>query len=315
MHCASGIGSMHIAGSWLNLLVAFVLIFVAAGFSIRAQDVPCRFDDASLSYEGSPAQQARCLMRPVLKGGHLGPPLKKLPSPLDNLIGKPTDIEPAVLKQYLEARGIAQSDVGGSIVDPVSRANPTDPQAPPANYFVIHDVSTPNYLNDPFPADINESTWSWNGLNQKWIRKKVTHVYISRTGQSVTAVDFKEQLPDPNHGTKFARDYLRNKGKGLYLHIELVQPRRRDPGGSAMNDAIAPNPGFTLPQLKRLALVYIAASHRRGVWMIPAFHAAIDVGIPDAHDDPQNFDTDGWADQLRLILKELKAIKQERARH
>src|SRR5690349_18724179 len=39
----------------------------------RAQDTPCAFDDASLSYRGTPLEQARCLLRPVLVGGHLGP--------------------------------------------------------------------------------------------------------------------------------------------------------------------------------------------------------------------------------------------------
>jgi len=67
-------------------------------------------------------------------------------------------------------------------------------------------------------------------------------------------------------------------------------------------DATAPTPGFTAAQLDRLALTYVAASVRRGQWMIPAFHAAIDVGLPNAHDDPQNFDLKLWAQHLRLLL-------------
>ena len=282
------------------------------GLQARAQgETPCAFDESSLSYAGTPQEQAKCLLRPVLIGGRLGAPLKNLPTPLDKLIGKPLNVTQAALQRFLAEQRINEADLGGSLADPVSRANSSDPEAPTARYFVIHDVSTPNYLDDPFPPDINEASWIWNDLNRKWRDKKVTHVYISRTGESVTAVDFKTQLPDPYHGTKFARDRLRNRGKGLYLHVELVQPRRKDPSGLPGNDRIAPTPGFTDAQLKRLALLYLAASVRRGEWMIPAFHAAVDATIPDAHDDPQNFDATRWADQLRTLLESIKAMKKQ----
>ena len=39
--------------------------------------------------------------------------------------------------------------------------------------------------------------------------------------------------------------------------------------------------------------------------MVPAFHAAVDAGIPDAHDDPQNFDLAHWAKRLNLLLDAL----------
>ena len=107
---------------------------------------------------------------------------------------------------------------------------------------------------------------------------------------------------------------MRDRGKGLYLHVELIQPRRRDPEGSPDNDAIAPVPGFTDVQLERLALVYIAASVRGGGWLIPAFHAAVDAGIPKAHDDPQNFDTSRWAKQIRALLQSIKAMEGKEKR-
>lgn len=56
------------------------------------------------------------------------------------------------------------------------------------------------------------------------------------------------------------------------------------------NDRIAPVPGFTPAQYRSLALLYVLASARAGMWLIPAFHANIDRGIPEAHDDPQHFD-------------------------
>jgi len=78
----------------------------------------------------------------------------------------------------------------------------------------------------------------------------------------------------------------------LLLEVH-IQPRRRDPAGGPKNDAIAPTPGFSEPQYTRLALLYVVASVRAGTWLIPAMHAALDEGLNDAHDDPQNFDLGG----------------------
>lgn len=128
---------------------------------------------------------------------------------------------------------------------------------------------------------------------------KVTHIYVNRLGESVAARTFDRTVA----ATKFERGPGR---KGLFLHVELIQPRRREPSGGASNDAIAPMPGFTAKQLDRLALLYVAASVRRGQWLLPAFHAAVDAGIPDAHDDPQNFDMDGWLGALQSLLAELR---------
>jgi hypothetical protein len=94
--------------------------------------------------------------------------------------------------------------------------------------------------------------------------------------------------------------------KGLFIHVELIQPRRRDPSGGPTNDGLAPEPGFTAKQLDRLALVFVAASVRRGQWLVPAFHAAVDAGIPNAHDDPQDFDLEQWLTSLETLLIELR---------
>jgi hypothetical protein len=44
----------------------------------------------------------------------------------------------------------------------------------------------------------------------------------------------------------------------------------------------------------------------RGVWLIPAYHSAIDAGIKDAHDDPQNFELEKFAVQLSRLLKNFR---------
>ncbi len=97
-----------------------------------------------------------------------------------------------------------------------------------------------------------------------------------------------------------------------------MQPRRCKPqGGRSLckknadgkdeNDAIAPDLGFTQVQLKRLAVVYIAAGVRRGKWLIPAFHVALDQGFLGAHDDPQKFVLDKWTEQLNIVLNEIRS--------
>jgi hypothetical protein len=93
---------------------------------------------------------------------------------------------------------------------------------------------------------------------------------------------------------------------GLFLQVELIQPRRAAPGRGRRNDALAPTPGFSRAQYERLALVYTIASVRAGRWLIPAFHAPIDAGIRGGHDDPQNFELDAFATSLETLLARLK---------
>lgn len=281
------------------------LTFVSSSLPVRAQNTRCHFIDSLLTFSGSPREQAKCLLRPVKMYGHLGEVLPSLPLPLDTLIGRVVALDRAAVKRYLSANNISEEEIGGSLAARLSRANNNDPNSPRARYFVIHDVSTPNYLNNPFPANLNEAAWRWNDLS-KWKRDSRAHIYINRVGKSVTAWDFKTA----GRATKFETKILKLRGKGLFLHVELVQPRRRDPNGGAQNDAIAPIPGFTEAQLQRLALLYVAASVRAGQWLIPAFHAALDVGIPDAHDDPQNFDLTLWAQQLETLLEAIAAANR-----
>jgi len=276
---------------------------------VKGQDTACPFEEASLSFKGTALEQATCLLRSVGIGGRLGQPLKNLPGSLSKLIGQRVRINRVAFERYLLSHNISEADIGGSISEPLSRAGGSDSNPVFAQYFVIHDVSTPNYLDQPFPPNINDATWEWNDLHKRWANTKVAHVFISRVGESVTAVDFGSALPAGRFGTKFARDRLKETAKGLQLQVELIQPRRSDPGRAPKNDAIAPLPGFTEAQLDRLALIYVAASIRRGQWLIPAFHAAVDAGIPDAHDDPQNFDLDLWAKRLDELLKELKRVQ------
>lgn len=295
--------------SQISRVVPAIAISLLITTQTKAQDTSCPFNQSSLSFAGTPVEQATCLLRPVRQGGHLDAALKKLPAPLTRIIGTRMTIDKAVLRRYLVAHDIAETAIGGSLDESLSQATLPDGSMVPARYFVIHDVSTPNYLDKPFPPDIDDAGWEWNDLQKRWANSKVAHVFVNRPGNSVTVVGFGSALPEKRYGTKFARDRLKESAKGLQIHVELVQPRRSDPDAKPGNDAIAPSPGFTEGQMDRLALLYIAASVRRGEWLIPAYHAAVDAGIPDAHDDPQNFDLNLWSKRLDNVLHQLKKAR------
>lgn len=284
-----------------------IILFFQA--KIQAQTV-CQIVPTS---QISSIDQAKCLLRQPKIFGNVGPTLTSLPAPFDQLLTRPTiDISKEQLRRYLQAQRINEANIGGSLDNPVSRTNNNNPSAELARYFIIHDTSTPNFVNDPFPNNINEASWKFNNFNQYGSGdNSPAHIIINRVGDSVTRKDFNT----PWRSTKRESDQFCgvNKCKGLFLAVELVQPRKCQPNSGQSqcspprkNDAKSPDPGFTKAQLDRLAVVYIAASVRRGKWLIPAFHVVLDIDAGD-HDDPQNFNLDQWSKQLNDILTEIRS--------
>jgi hypothetical protein len=268
---------------------ALVFILFVSMHSAPAAETACPFDEARLEFAGTPLEQAKCLLRPVSEYGHLGQLLANLPAPLESLIGQPFKLDKDVLQRYLDTCKIDEASIGGAITNVLR-----------AKYFVIHDTSTPNYHDQPFPANINDPDWRLNNLS-RWRSNAVAHFFVNRLGQSLAG----HPLTTPWRATKFETKVLKEKSRGLFVHTELVQPRHADPHGRPGNDGIAPIPGFTEAQLDRLALLYVVASAEHGQWMVPAYHATLDAGIPDAHDDPQNFDLDLWAKRMGVLLDSL----------
>ena len=273
----------------------------------------CVFDPETLSYAGTPVEQAMCLMRGVDATRNLGPPLTSLPPALANRIGE-TDGLPSreVLSGYLSKQDL-ETGFAAHLWEPVSRAYDNDPDAPMARYFVIHDTSGPNYGHRAFPADIDTYP-PWENLanyacSDGWGR---AHVFVNRTGEMLVAHDYSIAWRE----TKFEQAaQFGGALRGLFLHSELVQPRRSALGHGWRNDAQTPNPAFTAAQYDRLALLYTIASVRRGDWLIPAFHAAIDADIPNGHDDPLNFDIDSFADSLDRLVAKLEQAGVMQAEH
>ena len=256
---------------------------------------PCGFDVETLQFAGDALAQARCLLRPVGQGGIVAPQPAELPASLAAIIGQPVgDLAPR-LRAYAAAHAIAESALGGPLDAPLSHARDDAPDAPAARYFVLHDTSTP-WLADAasFPPDDDPSL---NALARFSGPEAVAHVFVNRQGETLLAHDFRV----PWRATQLEVRRVGTRSRGLFLHIELAQPRRRDPSGPPRNDAIAPTPGFTDAQYAQAALLYTAASARRGDWLIPAFHATLDQGIAGAHDDPQHFDIDRFTQALARL--------------
>jgi hypothetical protein len=271
---------------------------------------PCAFDLQRMSFAGEPVEQAKCLMRGMDATRNLVPTLDSLPPALASRIGRDKGL-PAreALSAFLSNQDL-EWNFAAYLWQPVSRANDNDPAAPAARYFVIHDTSGPNYRTRPFPADIDENP-KINSLNDYkcadgWER---AHVIVNRSG----AMLLGHELSMPWRATKFERAVNFNGAlKGLFLHTELIQPRR-SAGRRWGNDAQPPSPGFTPAQYDRLALLYTIASVRAGHWLIPAFHAPIDAHIPNGHDDPLNFDIQSFAQSLEALADKLQgAGKMER---
>ncbi len=258
---------------------------------------PCAFDAAQLTFKGSSIEQAQCLLRFVKRVGEVNDTPATLPQALTMLLSNPLDlgVTKSQLRSFLQKKGIPESTAGGSVSDRLCHADSDNPSAPAARYFVIHDTSFKLKTNETFdPAFINSSNWSGNRLTT--LPRGRTHIYITRLGETLTDRTYLT----PWRATQFENRSTRFRG--LFLHHELVQPRK----GPGKSDADSPDPGFTKEQYSRLALQYVIASVRRGNWMVPLFHCVLDLGIGD-HDDPQHFDMAAWGSALDDTLAAVRA--------
>jgi hypothetical protein len=264
---------------------------------------PCGFDPERASFAGEPVEQAKCLLRAFDRTRNIGPALEALPPGLESRVGRTSGLPQRQALARLLVELELLWDYAPFLWTPLSRARDNDPAAAQARYFVIHDTSGPYFGLRPFPADIDENR-RLNNLarfrcGDGWA---VAHVVINRRGEMMLG----KELSQPWRATKFERaTQFGTDLRGLFLHIELIQPRRRAGGRRSRNDAQAPEPGFSAAQYDRLALVYVIASVRADRWLIPAFHGPIDYGIRGGHDDPQNFDLSAFATSIGRLVSRL----------
>ena len=267
----------------------FLSFALAGAAQLLAPSVDCHFDAATFQFAGTPVDQARCLLRHVAPGGDAEAP-HGLPPTLAGLIGEPASIDTAKLAAELRRRAITLP-----ATTPVSET--LDHRR--AIYFVIHDTSSPWIGGNAFPTGFDKQP-RFNDVSPFLGKDAVAHLFNDRRGHVAIGHDFEVGW----RATKLERD-LGEAVRGRFLHVENVQPRREDPSGPPHNDRIGPEPGFTSAQYRTLALLYVLASARAGAWLIPAFHANIDRGIQNAHDDPQHFDLDAFDHELARWIRKL----------
>ncbi|ANB74930.1 hypothetical protein AYM40_20995 [Paraburkholderia phytofirmans OLGA172] len=204
-------------------------------------------------------------------------------------------------RSYLHGKGIGEDEVGGQLDKPVSHSSAND--HPEARYFVIHDTSINVCTRTQQFSESDSSSATWN-RKERWEDSGDAHLFITRDGKSIQPQG--RDFSTPWRATKL-ESFVGDRTRGIFLHVENVQLRTVDlrpsegplnAKGNCRNDRIAQTPGFTDAQYDRLALAYIDASVRAKRWLVPAYHVAIDRGIPDGHDDPRNFDLARWGGAL-----------------
>ena len=68
---------------------------------------PCSFDPQTLSFAGTPAEQAMCLMRGMDETRNLAPPLQTLPAALTSRMGETTGLPSrAILSAFLSRQNL-----------------------------------------------------------------------------------------------------------------------------------------------------------------------------------------------------------------
>lgn len=273
-------------------------ILLALPVPAQAEEIgECQFSRETLTFAGSRVEQATCLLRKieplaVRKSQPLPPVIRTL---MESEGGPSAAQKAAAISAFPEPYRSYAAQWANS---PISRTE----EDLPALYFVIHDTSTPFYANDPFPKRLNQD-WQVNDfapyMDGTFAREPVAHIFLNRVGQIWAGHDFQEGW----RATKLESRVVGPRARGRMVHIETVQPRRFMPGATTRARTYGPKPGFTKAQYRMLAALYVYASARAGYWLIPAQHNTVDAGIPDAHDDPQNFELRQFARELEKLVK------------
>jgi hypothetical protein len=212
----------------------------------------------------------------------------------------PVNLPPLSIRAYLTQIGMSEAEIGGSLDRELSRNG----RGVGARFFVIHDTSSPYFANnESFPANIDQSN-QVNNLAQDSGSDAHAHLFINRSGEMLAG----HLLSQGWRATKLESRVVGTPARGLFIHVEMIQPRRRNPAGPVGNDQIAPDPGFTDAQYEKLGLSYVVASVRAGNWLLPGFHAVIDSGISNGHDDPQNFDLAKFDATLATVIDKISGM-------
>lgn len=272
------------------ICVCLVLIPTAALSTVK-----CYWDSGTMQFSGDSIQQALCLTPAVRANGVVERIEEGLPSTLDELVGREFDFSREAVEAYVAAHGLSEEELGGALNLRVSRA-----RGESAIYFVLHDSDGPDFGTRTFSPDIDVSQHI-NNLHQfgrRW------HVLIGRGGASTTLIDFFQPL----RSTYFEAREAGTKAKGRFLHVGLIQPVRANTDDVVKtHDALIPEPAYTDAQYRKLAQVYVVASSRAGIWLIPAYAAQLNKygHAPVFMGGPKGFELAIWAKALRDVYREI----------
>lgn len=161
-----------------SALACMVMLLAGA----RTHAAGCDFSLDTLSFRGTAVEQARCLLRPVAKGGVLLAPLDPLPAPFAALIGTAVAVKKETLKTHITAAGLAPDALGGSLDAPL--AHSASGTRPSARYFVIHDTSANVCVEHGQFAGSDAPTAPWN-LRSRYANDPEAHLYITRDGKLI----------------------------------------------------------------------------------------------------------------------------------
>ena len=134
----------------------------------------CRFDRDTLTFAGTPLEQATCLLRKVEQGGERQP--QPLPAVITRLMTDGGAPSPGMMEAALAAfpepyRAYAIEHAS----DPVSQTQ----AGLPLLYFVIHDTSMTFYGDEPFPKRL-ESDLLVNSFEPYIVDEPVAHIFFNR---------------------------------------------------------------------------------------------------------------------------------------
>ena len=270
--------------------------WLVAGVGPSAARDRCGFDFGRQRYAGSDLQQARCLLPEFVGPQTLsvapGPPRRSLGEPLERLVGAEVSLDKRAVETVLVARGL------GALARGLDRPLSRTARGNPARYFVLHGTND-NVVTKPFPAD-DAPAMTRLGLTWEDGRTWRVHAWVNRPGAIRVTYDFGRR--PTRSSTKF--EAAHNELWGLFLHTELTQPRKA-PASAPKSDIYVPVPAFTQAQYRAAAVLYVVASVRAGRWLVPAYHVAVDQGIPGGHDDPQHFSLERFSASLDQILRHI----------
>ncbi len=193
-------------------LFLMAVCFLISSNGISKSASLSRFEVSESTFLESKSEQAPYLLRTVKTAGVIEKENQYIPDFMSKLLeGKLPLVSNKDLSHYISLNGLKEEEIGGNIDNPIS----VNKKNVKAGYFVIHDVSFPNFKLQGFPKDINDETWKYNDVKKHWNIKKA-HIFIGRTGRLYSPV----YLSRPWRATKFELEVLDEQvSKGLFIYV------------------------------------------------------------------------------------------------